>query len=627
MNMYSLPFASGEFSRSSFRKRWQAALIVLLLSLTAGAQEICNNGIDDDSDGLIDLNDVADCICNSVEEITSLIPNPSFESYDCLPMTFSMLDCATTWEQATYGTSDFFLNVEGGFWDPAIPMPVPDGDGIGGFIISNQLPIFPSTDTTLYNEYIGGCLLNPMLAGENYTLQMDLAGSSWDGFNSQGVYYGDVDITIFGSPACPLWPIVVDTTLMDYGCPLSVEGWIELGHVNYSADGNWQTVTIEFTPGVDIEAIMIGGPCDIPDDFSLDFTLITCYPYFWVDNLLLNTSASFSTITTTGGICTDDLVLVNNADDTEEEIVGYQWYAEGVAIDGQTDSTLALSTLNLTPGTYQCVTFLDNSTCNTADINVLPPAAVFPTLEADPVVGCLPLTASFSNTTPGQTTACVWNFGDGESSTACEPEHTYTEPGIYDVSLTVTSAQGCVFDTTYTQLIEVFGPPAISFTAAPQPAYITNTDISFFPDGSDLVNSWVWNFGEIAPADSSENPVVVFPPVPGNYPVELVVVDENGCSNSISGFVVILNEGFVNMPNIFTPNGDGDNERFRPLDTFVGDWTLTIFNRWGEAIFTTDDIQSGWPGDDATGGTYYWQLVPRANQRGENQSGYVLLVR
>ena len=608
-------------------KCWQATLAALIISLSAGAQEICDNGIDDDGDALIDLNDVLDCVCNPAEKITSLIPNPSFESYDCLPVTFSMLDCATTWQQATFGTSDFFLNVEGGFWDPTIPMPVPDGNGIAGFIISNQLPIFPSTDTTQYNEYIGGCLLNPMMAGENYTLQMDIAGSSWDGFNTQGVYYGDVDITIFGAPECPPWPIVVDSTNMDYGCPLSVAGWVELGHVTYAADETWQTVTIAFTPGVAIEAIMIGGPCDIPDDFSLDFSTITCYPYFWVDNLLLNTSTSFSTITTTGGICTDNLVLINSVVDTEEEIVGYQWYAEGVAIAGQTDSTLALSSLNLPPGTYQCLAWLSNSTCNASEITVLPPAPVAPTLQAEPLSGCVPHIAVFSNTTPGQTTACAWDFGDGTTSSDCSTEHTYTTPGTYSVSLSITTTQGCVYDTTYALLIEAFALPDISFTASPQPAYTNNTEISFNPGGSSSITEWTWNFGVGLPAGSQENPVVVFPQVAGNYPVELSVIDENGCAATTTAVIVILNDGMVAMPNIFTPNGDGDNERFRPLESYVGDWTLTLFNRWGTAIFTTDDIESGWSGDDAADGTYYWQLVPRENQRGENQSGYVMLVR
>ncbi|MFN9800743.1 MAG: hypothetical protein ACK54P_12085, partial [Bacteroidota bacterium] len=123
------------------------------------------------------------------------------------------------------------------------------------------------------------------------------------------------------------------------GCPIVTEGWIELGHVSYSADGTWQTVTIQFTPTSDVQAIMIGGPCEIPDDFLVDFFVSSPYPYFWVDNLILNTSSSFaSSISSTGDICTDDLILTaefgNGVGDA------YQWYADGLALTGQTTASL-----------------------------------------------------------------------------------------------------------------------------------------------------------------------------------------------------------------------------------------------------------------------------------------------
>lgn len=79
----------------------------LLLFTAAFSQEICNNGIDDDSDGLIDLND-SDCNCTGGGGTpSSLIPNPSFEQQDCCPSYFSELNCATSWIQASDATSDY----------------------------------------------------------------------------------------------------------------------------------------------------------------------------------------------------------------------------------------------------------------------------------------------------------------------------------------------------------------------------------------------------------------------------------------------------------------------------------------------------------------------------------------
>jgi len=98
-------------------------------------QEICNNALDDDMDGLINLND-DDCDCSGFggSEISSLIPNPSFEEMSCCPGPPAMLSCAENWIQSSLATSDYF-NLCGftefdimGFIDAELPI---SGDGGG----------------------------------------------------------------------------------------------------------------------------------------------------------------------------------------------------------------------------------------------------------------------------------------------------------------------------------------------------------------------------------------------------------------------------------------------------------------------------------------------------------------
>ena len=606
--------------------RSTAAALLVLICGTLTAQEICDNGVDDDGDALIDLNDTADCFCIPGSEVESLIPNPDFEDYDCLPLGPSELSCASIWEQATLATSDFFLNTPGALWDPAIPMPVPSGIGIAGFIISKSyVETDLMADTIPYEEYVGGCLLNPMLAGVQYTLQFKLAGSSWDGINSTGVYYGPVDITLFGSASCPTWPIALNEDPFVLGCPVTAEGWSQLGEYTYTADATWQTVTIQFIPDTDIEAIMIGGPCDVPDDFYIDFLNITTYPYFWIDDLILNTSSSFSAVTTSGSLCTDNLILA--AGSTNGNIESYQWYASGVAIAGETDSTLAFSNLNLEPGIYQVVVELGDGTCISSEIDVQVPEADLPDLEVQPDSGCPPLTVQFSHD-GDEDLICFWTFGDGAGSDVCDAEHTYTVSGTYDVTLQVTDASGCTADSTYADLVEVLTLPQISFTASPQPTTINDTEITFFPESSVNITDWLWDFGDVPPgASTEENPVVLFPALPGIYPVELEATGANGCKRIVEGSVVISSDGVLNMPTIFSPNGDSDNARFRPFEEFPGEWTLIIWNRWGAEVFRTADITSGWSGEDASEGTYYWLAKPGSGQQGNAISGYVTLVR
>jgi len=74
------------------------------LSPPLSLEEVCDNGIDDDMDGLIDLND-PDGNCLSAAPI-SLIPNPSFEDKSCCPNSNSMLEC-DTWIQASVATTDY----------------------------------------------------------------------------------------------------------------------------------------------------------------------------------------------------------------------------------------------------------------------------------------------------------------------------------------------------------------------------------------------------------------------------------------------------------------------------------------------------------------------------------------
>ncbi len=589
------------------------------------AQEICNNGIDDDNDGLVDLNDSENCSCNNVTSVTSLIPNPSFEIYDCLPIILGELSCSDTWEQATQATSDYFVNLPGALWTNIIPLPLPDGQGVAGFVITSYPIDLDGTEAT-YNEYIGGCLLAPMEAGVEYTIQMSLAGASWDGgFNSLGVFYGPIDITIFGSSACPAWPLPGEPVGFDLGCPTFLEEWVELGHTSYSADETWQTITIQFTPDTDIQSIMIGGPCELPSDFSVDLTTNSAFPYFWIDNLLLNETSLFSSIGTSGGYCTEDLTLFGTSDSLAEY---FQWYNNGVALPEQTSDQLQWSDLNLSEGTYQFIAFQNDSICAASQIEVSLPVPIIPEIEASAQSGCEPLTVQFNNVTPTPSIACQWDFGDGNTANECNPTNVFTEEGLYTINISVTFENGCTYDSTYQQYIEVSPLPQAIFTASPQPTTVNNTLISFYPESNDVIAEWQWNFGEVFPnSDVIESPTVLFPSIPGIYPVELVVINSEGCVNTVTSFILIESDGTITLPNIFSPNGDGDNDSFVPFEAFPGKWNLTIFNRWGTEVFTTSNLSKGWNGEESPAGTYYWILQPRDGQQGESVSGYVTLIR
>jgi len=198
------------------------------------------------------------------------------------------------------------------------------------------------------------------------------------------------------------------------------------------------------------------------------------------------------------------------------------------------------------------------------------------------------------------------------------------ESGTYSVN--VTDAFGCSYNDAVT--ITVNDAPNAAFSANPQPTAIDDTEITFTSTSTSGPLNYTWSFEDGTPeASAEENPVVNFPPIPGNYTISLVVENASGCVDTLSSFILIESDGTITLPNIFTPNGDGDNDRFVPFQAFPGKWTLMIFNRWGVEVFTTENLSQGWSGEDSPSATYYWVLQPRDGQQGESRAGYVTLVR
>ncbi len=398
--------------------------------LTGGlmAGEICNNGIDDDADGLVDLNDTADCKCTgfggSSTSVPSMIPNASFETMACCPSSYSQVNCAQGWVQATTATSDY-MNTCGMVFGAATAgglVPFPSGNGILGTIFSPG-----------WQEYVGSCLLSPMFAGQSYTIQMNIASTPIDGFgnacNGGVIDFGAIDICIFGAPNC------ADLPQPTTGCPTAP--WVLLGQTSYNPVSSWGTLSITFTPSVNINAIMFGSPCILPASYTPPSG---CYPYFYYDNLLLNTTNSFGnlTINQTGTPCANNIVITSTADTTGGN---WQWYHNGVALSGQTGASINISANSLPPGAYTSVYSIGAQCEMISDTIQVPPPPPVANFSATTV--CLGNPTGFTDQSSGAPTSWTWNFGDGNTSTTQNPNNTYGAAGTYTASLIVQDAAGC----------------------------------------------------------------------------------------------------------------------------------------------------------------------------------------
>ncbi|MBP7515628.1 MAG: PKD domain-containing protein, partial [Flavobacteriales bacterium] len=493
------------------------------------AQESCANAVDDDGDGLTDLNDTTDCACGVTiggGGIPSILPNASFEDYDCMPASYSQLDCADGWDQATFATSDYFLAP--GYMPPWIPQPLPGGGSgcVGGYFCHD------------YMEYIGGCLLAPMEAGTSYSLNMSMAAFEIDNFLSQTTTLdlSPVNVTIYGFASCPPMPTSIAL------CP-GTEGWTELGYATYTPSNEWGQITITFTPTFDVAAIMIGSPCTLPADYPNVFD--PWLAYFIFDNLTLNESSLFgSTIDESGEFYTEDLTLTGHPDTIANS---YQWFYEGVALIGQTDTILGISINDLDTGWYQFVSYFDTA-CVVSEIHVDPPVCVPALIANVPVSSCDPITFQFENgSDTSQVISIEWDFGDGSpTSTAYEPSHPYSIPGTYDVTLSLLSDDYCPTDTTYTTLITIDQIPEPTFTADLFEGCIGMT-VNFSNTTDTLTGDCSWAFGDGGSANVCD-PSHTYA-IADTFSVTLTVTSAAGCTEdtTLSDLIIVYAEPQVSF--------------------------------------------------------------------------------
>jgi gliding motility-associated-like protein len=187
-----------------------------------------------------------------------------------------------------------------------------------------------------------------------------------------------------------------------------------------------------------------------------------------------------------------------------------------------------------------------------------------------------------------------WDFGDGQSSTDQNPANIYSASGSYSVNLSVSSGFGCTHDTTI--VITIFEGPTAAFT---YPAFGNVGNPLFFADSSianpNPIVSWTYDFGDGAFAYDPDVEHAFDPE--GEYPVTLIVVDDQGCIDSVTHTIPVYHGPAI--PSAFTPNADGDNDFFMVLGgNFDPDnFNFKVYNNWGEVIYETNDPNAqGWDG-------------------------------
>jgi len=317
-----------------------------------------------------------------------------------------------------------------------------------------------------------------------------------------------------------------------------------------------------------------------------------------------------------------------------QSLVDWSWDFEGAAGSGAIESHKFP-----VPGEKTArLIVTDSNRCRdtiTKEFNWFPvPSLII--VEPSNFIGCAPADIFFNNLSApvDETYEILWDFGDGSDTLdAISPTHTYNGIGKYDVNVSITSPIGCTTSKDFPGLITVEEKPTAAFTYTPDNPNTFNKTVSFL-DNSINAKYYQWDFAGLGVTQIKE-PTFTFPDT-GFYEVAQIVIHESGCPDTAFALIDISPEVTLHFPNAFSPNNDAKNDVFKGVGILAGlrEYSLTVWNRWGEKIFDTEDPEEGWNGMINNSGTLspngvyvYYAKYEGPRGRKAEFNGHITLLR
>lgn len=290
----------------------------------------------------------------------------------------------------------------------------------------------------------------------------------------------------------------------------------------------------------------------------------------------------------------------NNINLTSNGAVNYDWVGPNAFVSAIQNPVIAgASAIN--NGTYT-VTGTDANGCTasaTVNVTTFPnPTALF---VGNPLLGCAPLCVDLTDQSAGNGGVInnwSWNVEGQNPSASQNVNYCFNNPGIYDASLTVTTADGCSSTLSFPNYITVSPNPVASFIYTPQIIMELHPDVTFASNSIGVTN-WLWDFGD-GSFSNVENPIHAYQDT-GIFCITLLVSNNAGCTDTTIGCLYIQPEYSLYIPNTFTVNGDGLNEMWQLYGRGIKKLEVRIFDRWGEELYFFDDLAKGWPGTRQNG--------------------------
>ncbi|MCB9251318.1 MAG: PKD domain-containing protein [Flavobacteriales bacterium] len=214
------------------------------------------------------------------------------------------------------------------------------------------------------------------------------------------------------------------------------------------------------------------------------------------------------------------------------------------------------------------------------------------------------------NSSQGLITSQNWNFGDGNTDPGFSPTHQYAAPGVYNITLTVSTALGCTDSTSKTILI--YNKPLVKISSDVQLSKGFSTPL-LAGGGTD----YTWT-----PAGTLDNASIASPVATPDMDTRYIVTVTNsfGCKDTASVLVSLISDFNIVPQNLITPNANGQNDLWKIQGIeFYPDATVMIFDQWGRILLNETGYQNTWDGTvdgkPLPDGTYFYVITTTDSER------------
>lgn len=250
--------------------------------------------------------------------------------------------------------------------------------------------------------------------------------------------------------------------------------------------------------------------------------------------------------------------------------------------------------------------------------------------KIDSTVNCTGNAVQFTDLSEGINgqviTDWLWDFGDAATSTDPNPTHIYTTAGTYPVKLTASNSS---WSHSKTKSITIRNWPEadFSYTGASEKPFFMLIFYGRVINADSYTYHYSWNFaGDSSLFKDKDTAFYVFQNE-GQHQVSFIVEAGLNCTDTATYTIEVRDS--LDIPNVFSPNGDGMNDIFEFRTNGVNIYELTIYNRWGAIVYTITSKRPFWDGYSSAGvkmppGSYFYS-VKSADGSGYDKAGVVVL--